>query len=139
MLTLPERIIEFYNAINDGPSMLSRIDGLYADRVHYVDPIQEARGRAGVRRSFERLFAKYTVIIADVEAVGDERLVMATWTMVLKPKLGPTFRVRGACDLLAENGLIVRQRDYWDLLGTAMASLPWINPIYKRIVNLLFI
>jgi ketosteroid isomerase-like protein len=139
MLTLPERIAEFYNAINDGPSVLARIDGLYAERIRYVDPIQEEHGRAGIRRSFERLFAKYTVIISDVEVIGDERLAMATWTMVLKPKLGPAFRVRGACSLLAENGLVVRQRDYWDLLGTAMASLPWLNPIYKRIVHFLFI
>lgn len=138
MLTLPERIAAFYDAINDGPIVLGQIDGLYAERVHYVDPLQDVHGRAGIRRSFERLFAKYTVIISDVEAIGDERLVMATWVMVLKPKLGPTFRVRGACDFLAENGLIVRQRDYWDLLGTAMASLPWLNPIYKRIVGFLF-
>lgn len=139
MATLPERITAFYEAINDGPSVLSRVDEIYAPRVHYQDPIQDVHGRDGVRQSFERMFAKYEVQMADVKAIGDDRLAMATWIMILKPKLGPTFRIHGACDFLAEDGLVVRQRDYWDLLGTAMATLPWVDPIYKRIVNALFI
>lgn len=139
MPTLPERIAAFYEAINQGPSVMSLVDGLYAENTRYTDPLQDVSGRDGVKGSFEKMFKKYKVKISDVRAVGGEDLAMATWEMDLTPRIGPTFKIHGASDFAAEGGLVVLQRDYWDLLGTAMATLPWVDDVYKRIVNELFL
>ncbi len=137
MSPLPDRITAFYRTLNVGRTVFEHIDDLYAERVHYSDPLQDVHDRAGIRASFEKMFARYEVSMSDVVTIGDERRAVSTWIMVLRPSIGPTFRVHGAADFIAEDGKVVLQTDYWDLLGTAMACLPWVQPIYKRVVGAL--
>jgi hypothetical protein len=118
---------------------MGRIDSIYAPGVHYVDPIQAHHDSAGVRSAFERMFARYRVHLSDITMLGDERRVLGTWVMTLQPKLGPTLLVDGAAAFYLEGGLVVRQVDYWDLLGTGVASFPSIAPIYKWVVGKLFL
>jgi hypothetical protein len=139
MPTFPERLTAFYEAMNDGTSVLEHVDSIYAPSVKYVDPIQSLGDRAQVRRSFERMFARYRVHVSDITMIGDERRIMGTWIMALEPKLGPTMRIHGAAAFVVEDGLVVRQDDYWDLLGTAMATIPRLEPVYMWIVGKLFI
>lgn len=139
MSTAPERLIAFYEAMNEGLSVMGRIDSIYAPGIHYTDPIQTRHGRAGIRSSFERMFTRYRVHISDITMLGDERRVLGTWVMTLQPKIGPTLRINGAAAFVLEDGLVVRQEDYWDLLGAGMASLPVLEPIYRWVVGKLFI
>ena len=139
MSTAPERLIAFYEAMNDGLSVMGRIDSIYALGIHYIDPIQTLHGRAAIRGSFERMFSRYRVRISDITMLGDERRVLGTWVMTLQPKIGPTLRINGAAAFVLEDGLVVRQDDYWDLLGAGMASLPALEPIYRWVVGKLFL
>src|SRR5512132_3474834 len=96
MSTAPERLTSFYEAMNDGLSVMGRIDSIYAPGIHYVDPMQTRHARAGLRSSFERMFSRYRVTLSDIKMLGDERHVLGTWVMTLQPKIGPTLRVEGA-------------------------------------------
>lgn len=125
--------------MNDGLRVMGLIDSIYAPEVHYVDPIQLQHSRAGIRSSFERMFSRYRVRLSDIEMLGDERHVLGTWVMTLQPKIGPTLRVDGAAAFFLEDGLVVRQVDYWDLLGTGMGSLPKLAPVYRWVVGKLFL
>jgi hypothetical protein len=139
MSTAPERLIAFYEAMNDGLSVMDRIDSIYAPGIRYVDPIQMRQGRAGIRSSFESMFSRYRVHISDITMLGDERRVLGTWVMTLQPKVGPALRIDGAAAFVLEDGLVVRQDDYWDLIGAGMASLPALVPIYRWVVGKLFL
>ena len=139
MSTAPERLIAFYESMNDGLDALGRIDSIYAPRVHYIDPIQVHHGRAGIRSAFERMFGRYKVQLSDITMLGDERYVLGTWVMTLQPKIGPRLRIEGAAAFFLEDGLVVRQVDYWDLLGAGLGTLPSIAPIYRWLVGKLFL
>lgn len=125
--------------MNDGLSVMDQIDRIYAPGIRYVDPIQTRNGRAGIRSSFERMFSRYRVRLSDITMLGDERRVLGTWVMTLEPKFGPTLRINGAAAFDLEDGLVVRQDDYWDLLGAGMASLPGLAPIYRWAAGKLFL
>lgn len=139
MSTAPERLTAFYEAMNEGLSVMSRIDSIYAPGICYVDPIQTRHGRAGIRSSFERMFTRYRVRLSDITMLGDERRVLGTWVMTLQPKIGPTLPINGAAAFVLEDGLVVRQDDYWDLLGAGVASSPSLQPIYRWVVGKLFL
>ncbi|MFS8065991.1 MAG: nuclear transport factor 2 family protein [Byssovorax sp.] len=139
MTTAPERLIAFYEAMNEGLSVTGRIDSIYAPGVRYTDPIQAHHGSAAIRGSFERMFARYRVHVSDITMLGDERRVLGTWVMTLQPRIGPTLRINGAAAFVLEDGLVVRHDDYWDLLGTGLAALPALEPIYRWAVGKLFL
>lgn len=139
MSTAPERLIAFYESMNDDLAVMSHIDSIYAVGVHYIDPIQVQHGRAGIRSAFERMFSRYRVQLSDITMLGDERYVLGTWVMTLQPKIGPRLRIDGAAAFFLEDGLVVRQVDYWDLLGTGVGTLPSIAPIYRWLVGKLFL
>jgi len=140
MPDLPQRIAAFYRALDiEGRIALEELDSLYAVNVRFIDPMQETHGRAELRHAFDRMFDKYDhVYFPTVNIVGGNDQFMGTWTMVLRQSFGPEFTVRGASSFVAEDGLVVFQQDFWDLLGSAMNSLPALQPIYKRVVKVLF-
>lgn len=140
MPDLPQRMAAFYRALDvEGRVALDQLDSLYAANVRFVDPMQETNGREELRHAFDHMFDKYDhVYFPAVNIIGGDDQLMGTWTMVLRQRLGPEFTVRGASSFVVEGGLVVFQQDYWDLLGSAMNSLPALQPIYKRVVKVLF-
>jgi limonene-1,2-epoxide hydrolase len=139
MATLVERLRDVLAAFRaDNPRCLDDLDALYAPDVRFEDPIQRVDGRAAFRRMNERLLARCAYVrFEDVALVGDDARVMATWTMIYKPKVGPEIRVAGSSDFRAEGGCIVYHRDYWDILGAVMSGFPLVEPLYKRVIALL--
>jgi steroid Delta-isomerase len=139
MPTLTDRLTSILAAFGtDNARALDEMDALYAPDVRFEDPLQRVDGASAFRSMNERLIARAAYArFDDVEIVGDERRVMATWVMIYKPKLGPEIRVPGASDIRAEGGRVVYHRDYWDILGAVMSGFPLIEPLYKKAVALL--
>lgn len=139
MPTLVERLRDVLTAFGtDNPRSLDDLDALYAPDVRFQDPLQQIEGRDKFRRMNERILARCAYVrFEDVVLVGDDAHVMATWTMIFRPKLGPEMRVAGASDIRAEGGHIVYHRDYWDLLGMVMSGFPLVELLYKKLTALL--
>jgi hypothetical protein len=139
MPSLAERLTAVFTSLGqDNARALEGIDALYADHMRFVDPIQQVEGRAAFRRLNERLLERSAEIRFEGFAiVGDEPLLVATWVMIWKPKVGPQMRIPGASEMRTEGGRVVYQRDYWDLLSAVMSGFPLVEPIYKRMTALL--
>lgn len=140
MPNLPQRMADFYRALDkEGAKALDQLDELYAPSVRFVDPMHDTTGRAELRLDFERMFEQFeSVHFSEVTMIGDDHHFMGTWTMILRPKLGPTLTVHGASNFKVEGDRVVFQHDYWDLLGSAMNAIPVVGPMYDWIVRRLF-
>jgi len=140
MPNLPERMADFYRALDkEGTKALDQLDELYAPNVRFVDPMHDTTGRAELHLAFERMFEQYeSVRFPEVTMVGDDLHFMGTWTMILRPRMGPTLTVYGSSDFQVEEDRVRFHRDYWDLLGSAMNAIPVLGPMYGRIVRRLF-
>lgn len=116
----------------------SELAALYDDDIYFQDPIQRVRGREAIIEVLESMSRKLQDIRFEVlhgEQVG-ERVYM-TWEMSFRPPFGPRMTIEGVTDARVRDGKIVEQRDYWDLLGASMDSLPLAAPVYRRLVKLL--
>jgi hypothetical protein len=139
MPSLQERLTAAFSSFStDNPRILDEIDALYAPHMRFVDPLQEVEGRANFRLVNERLLSRSASLrVEGFSLVGAEPFLMGTWTMIARPKIGPQLTIAGASEFRTEGGLVVYQRDYWDILGTVMSGFPMIEPIYKKVIALL--
>lgn len=115
---------------------IDRVAPYYTEDVVFIDPIQTVRGRDAFLEMNKRLIARSKEIRFDVHEVtlaGDH--LFATWTMHLRMKgPAPAMRVEGVTHCVLREGRVARHRDYWDLLGSTMASIPLAGVAYKALV-----
>lgn len=139
MQNLPQRVAELLSAFHTfGPKDLDTIDALYAPHLRFVDPIQEIRGLEEFHRMNERLLQRSSYVRFDnLEVVGDEPYFMISWHMEMRLNIGLKITMDGVSAFRTEGGLIVDQRDYWDLLSSFAGALPGVGPVYRRLVALL--
>lgn len=137
---LVTRFADFYRALDcEGRGALRRLPELYDPAVTFADPIQRAAGIDELHALFLRLYAQYErVHFPSIDFVGDGDRFMATWTMILRPRIGPPFTVRGASDFVARDGLVVQQIEYWDLLTSVAEIFPGARTMYAFIARHLF-
>jgi limonene-1,2-epoxide hydrolase len=125
-----------------GPFDEAAIEALvpyYTDDVVFTDPIQTVYGRDAFVAMNRRLLSRAREIrftVNDMAQEGDQ--VFLTWTMVMRAKLpSPALRVAGVTHCTLRDGRVSRHRDYWDLLGSVMESVPFAGAVYKSAVALL--
>ena len=111
---------------------LAHIDRIYTDDAWFKDPFNEVQGRAGIARVFEHMFdtlAEPRFVIRD-RLLQDRRAFLA-WDFVFM-RGGQPFVVRGGSHLeLADDGRIVRHRDYWDAAEELYAKLPVLGALMR--------
>ena len=114
---LPDRIRQLLERLRPGePNSVENLRAVYSPDVTFEDPIQKVRGIEEFIALNHRLLDRMKKLVFSVEsAVGNEQEIFLTWTMHCVPKLGPNVHVDGATHLRAENGRVIRHRDYWDL------------------------
>jgi hypothetical protein len=140
MPTLTERLVTAFSSFGkDSPHWLDQIDDLYAPDMVFHAPLARVEGRAAFRAVSEGILKRSAYVrIEDVAAVGDDARVMMTWTMIIRAKIGGERRIAAASELRIEGGRFVYQRDYWDVLGAVMSGFPTIEPIYRKVMALLW-
>jgi len=137
--TIARRLVRVYEALTaDGEAALPLLRELYHEQVQFEDPIQsvvgiepfiEANGRL-VRRAKSLTFNFGTIVEQDGH-------LFAVWTMTFQPRMGPALVFEGATHATFRDGLIVYQRDYWDLLSSTADSIPGMGMVYRRLVGLI--
>ena len=98
---------------------------LYHPDVQFTDPLVNLRGRD----RFIRLNGFMHRGARSIESrlhklVQDKDTLFASWTLVIRPKIGPTLNIEGCSYARWSNEQIVEQRDYWDVVGSLAASIP---------------
>lgn len=136
---MEKRFRDAVDAVNrDGIAALDGLVDLYDPYVVFQDPIQTVYGRDELRETNRRLLERsrdfYLSVATFVES--DDHL-FATWTLSFSPKFGPRVTIEGVTHAQLRDGLITYQRDYWDLLGSFMETLPAMGLVYRRLTSLL--
>lgn len=121
--------------VRDGQAAIDRLLTVYADDVHFQDPLQTFDGKPAFAAMNRRLLEAARELSFDVTssaAAGDQ--LFLTWRMRMATRLGLTLNVDGATHIRLAGGRIVEHRDYWDLLGAVMDSLPIVAPVYRTLI-----
>lgn len=125
--------------VRDREAFVQKLEPLYDDRVHFRDPMQEARGLPAfldLNRRLGKGAKEVRFVVHDTS--GDEALFYLHWTMTFVPKLGPSLDVEGVSRLTAERGRVTEHIDYWDLGELFFSAIPGgrkiLHAIFKPFV-----
>jgi hypothetical protein len=126
-----ERFARDFASLN--ASNMDRLGTLYADEVHFSDPLHEVHGLVELSRYFEQLYANVSQLEFDFTGFDEVREGQGylRWTMRYRhPRLkrGALISVDG-CSLLCWNdaGKVVRHRDFFDAGALLYEHLPLLG------------
>jgi ketosteroid isomerase-like protein len=128
-------IFESYGRPGAGEESLGLMAEIYGDDVFFQDPLQTLNGKEALLAMSKRFLQRAKEMrteIHEVQAKGSS--IFVVWTITYVPRTGPTLVLDGTSHAQVRDGKIVYHRDYWDLLGSVLGSLPWVAPLYKKIV-----
>ncbi|CAN5625168.1 hypothetical protein BH11MYX1_BH11MYX1_42290 [soil metagenome] len=133
-MSLADRLAAALVAVRpDNPDALIGLRELYAETVHFRDPIQELEGLPAFLAMNEHLLGRLRALTWEIRgAVGDEDYAILEWSMRAETKLRVPIAVDGTTVVRAQGGRIIDHRDYWDL-GEMLASP---LPFGKRLLQL---
>jgi SnoaL-like protein len=140
MKTATHRVLEAMKPILedfhlDAEKALAALRPLYRDDVAFQDPLQKLQGWDAFAEMNRRLFRRMRRLrfrVADL--AGDDDQGFLIWSLEVDPRGFPgSYRFDGTTHLRLKEQKVAYQRDYWDLLGGVMGSLP-VAPVYRRLV-----
>lgn len=113
------------------------IGTLFADAIHYVDPVHEIRGREQVIAMLTKYLPRVSNDRFEFELIQDtEPSIVWRWTIALKVRFSPyEFMIHGLVHARAENGKIVYQREYYDPMES-IGVIPMVGKVYQGILKL---
>jgi steroid Delta-isomerase len=140
MSTLPERILTLFATFHiRREKAIADMEAIYADDIHFVDPLHDVVGKEAFVRINRALLANFEEVrFDDLEVVGDDPHFMIKWTCTLRPRFGPALVAPGVSEISTKNGLVLEHKDYWDVLSALAGSLPIAAQLYKTITARLF-
>ncbi|MEO0593734.1 MAG: nuclear transport factor 2 family protein [Myxococcota bacterium] len=136
---MEKRFRDAIEAVNrEGIGALDGLVELYDPYVVFQDPLQTVYGRDELAESNRKLIERSRDLYMSVATfVESDDHLFATWTMSFSPRFGPRVTIEGCTHGQLRDGLITYQRDYWDLLGSFMETLPAVGLLYRRLTGLL--
>lgn len=109
----------------------------YHHDIVFQDAIQRVEGRVDFEAMCHRLAKRCRELkmhIVDVSQTGS--IIFLEWEMTLMFERYPSSTLYGCTKLtLDDDGLIVRQRDYYDLWGDIFDNIPRFAKLYRRFMR----
>lgn len=132
-----DQFVDFYRMLDTRP--LKTLSALYHADAVLVDPFGEHQGMLAIYRYFTRLLENVDQcqFVIDPPFSGDDRF-MVSWTMHWShPRIarGEALVLPGCSAVEVQDGIIVRQRDYYDAGEMIYEHLPvlgWMVRSVKR-------
>ena len=130
--TIKELWSKTYNT--EGKPDWSHIFPYYHKDIIFQDTIQRIEGIDDFTAMCNRLTARtYKLNMEIVSIVQNENIIMFDWIMTMMFKKYPSTPMYGSSKLtISEDGLIIGQRDYYDLWGDIFNNIPHFNKMYRR-------
>jgi hypothetical protein len=120
-----------------GEKALPMLRDLYHKQIEFQDPMQSVVGIEPFIEANRRLVKRAKSLSFKLETVVEQDgNLFVVWTLMLKPMVGPAMTVEGTTHAIIRDGLIVYQRDYWDLLSSIANAIPGVGMVYRRLVSL---
>lgn len=137
-----ERIRELWSKTynQEGKPDWSHIFPYYHEDIIFQDSIQRIEGIEAFSRLCERLTKRCEQLNMEIlSIVKDGPKVFFEWKMQMMFRRWPSAPIYGCSKLtLNEEGMIVHQRDYFDLWGDIFNEIPWFQRHYRKFLHRYF-
>lgn len=138
----PELVMEFWSKTynRDGKPDWSHLFPYYHNEIVFQDSIQKIQGKAEFIALCNRLAGRCEQLNMDITAIAQtDNQILFEWEMVMVFKKWPSSSLFGCTKLtLAEDGRIIKQRDYYDLWGDIFNNIPWFHRPYRKFMHRYF-
>jgi hypothetical protein len=133
--TIRELWSKTYN--EEGKPDWSHILPYYHDDILFRDTIQEIRGKEEFTAMTKRLTDRSNELYMRIVRTSQhEKDIFIEWEMTLVFKKRPKSVLYGASRIsLSDNGLIIEQRDYYDLWGDIFDNIPRFGKAYRKFMR----
>ena len=138
----PELVLELWSKTynRDGKPDWSHLFPYYHDEIIFQDSIQKIQGKDDFIALCNRLAERCEQLNMDIKSIAhDDNQILFEWEMVMTFKKWPSSSLFGCTKLtLAEDGRIIKQRDYFDLWGDIFNNIPWFHRSYRKFMHRYF-
>lgn len=112
----------------------------YHENIIFQDSIQKIEGKEKFVEMCNRLTKRCKSLKMDIKNITvNNNVVMMEWKMTMSFRFFPQKPLYGCSRLIFDNdGLIINQRDYYDLWGDINDEIPFIRPIYRWFMRKFF-
>lgn len=112
----------------------------YHPDIIFQDPIQKVVGKTDFIAMCNRLTKRCQELQMEITDIGaGENVIFLQWIMTMIFRKTPSTPVYGCTKLtLSQDGLILQQRDYYDLWGDIFHNVPVMKRAYPRFMRRLF-
>ncbi len=127
-----QHYIDYFTSLD--PAALERLGDFFDSDARFVDPFNDVRGHAAIRRVFEHMFAhceapRFTVD----ECLGDGRVVYLRWRLDYA-RNGTRCAIEGVSRVSFDaRGRALEHVDYWDPARQLYEGLPLIGPLARAL------
>ncbi|WP_027107857.1 nuclear transport factor 2 family protein [Lacticigenium naphthae] len=124
----------------DGKPDWSHIFPFYHENIIFQDSIQRIEGKVEFEAMCNRLAKRCKSLRMDIYTIiKADNSVMMEWKMTMSFRVFPTKPIYGATRLTFDSdGLIIEQRDYYDLWGDICDGIPVVRSIYRWLMRVFF-
>ncbi|MBS3971404.1 MAG: nuclear transport factor 2 family protein [Erysipelotrichia bacterium] len=118
----------------------SHIFPYYHQDIVFQDSIQRVEGFKDFEAMCQRLTKRCRSLHMELSNVNQKgNVISMEWVMTMSFKKSPTTPLYGSTFLtLNEAGMIIKQRDYYDLWGDIFNYVPHWNKMYRKIMKKYF-
>ncbi len=121
----------------EGKPDWSHILPYYHDNIYFRDSIQELHGMEEFKAMTERLTDRSNDLkMHIVRTAQQDKFIFIEWEMTIKFKKNPSSVMYGSSRVtLNDEGMIIEQRDYYDLWGDIFDNIPRFGKAYRRFMR----
>jgi hypothetical protein len=135
----PETVRELWSRTynTNGKPDWSHLFPYYHDDIVFQDSIQRVQGRDAFEAVCNRLAGRCRELKMEiVDLCRTEDVIFLQWEMTMMFRRFPSSTVYGCTKLTLDgDGLIIRQRDYYDLWGDIFDNIPRFGSAYRRFMH----
>lgn len=127
-----DRYVAFFEDLT--PAALESLDEVFSDTARFVDPFNDVRGRAAIRRVFEHMYATCDAPrFAVSERVCDGATCYLHWTFRFGMR-GRDQQIDGVSRVLfGADGRADEHFDYWDPARQVYEQIPGLGYVLKTL------
>lgn len=124
----------------NGKPNWSHIFPFYHENIVFKDSIQRIEGKSAFEAMCNRLAKRCKSLKMDINnIIKYENIVMMDWKMTMSFRFFPNKPIYGATRLtFNDEGLIIEQRDYYDLWGDIYDEIPVVRIFYRWFMRSFF-
>ena len=132
MTTIKELWSKTYNT--EGKPDWSHIFKYFHKDIIFQDTIQRIEGIDEFIAMCNRLTKRTNQLNMEIVSIAqNENVIIFDWIMTMIFKKYPSTPIYGSTKLtLSDDGLILQQRDYYDLWGDIFNNIPYFKKMYRR-------